>query len=109
MPNVVLEAMQAGLPVIATECGAREILAPTTDPCYATDEEDDAAFGILVPAADSTVLAQAMIHLMEDEALRHDYAERAAVRLRYFTPERITAEWKKVLDDCLRKRQSVRQ
>ena len=109
MPNVVLEAMQAGLPVIATECGAREILAPTTDPCYTTDEEDDAAFGILVPTADSTVLAKAMIHLMENAALRQDYAEKASVRLRYFTPERITAEWKKVLDDCLRKRQSARR
>ena len=50
MPNVLVEALQSGLPCIATECGAREILAPETDPISdRTEAVDLAEYGILVP------------------------------------------------------------
>lgn len=101
MPNVVLEAMQAGLSVIATECGAREILAPGTDPCFQTSGEDDTEYGILVPAADAETLAESMIRLIQEEPLRQQYSSRAPERLKDFTPDRIAAQWKAVLDSCV--------
>ena len=105
MPNVVLEAMQSGLPVIATECGAREILAPDTDPFRMTKTEDDAKYGILVPAGDAPVLSGAMIHMMQDHALRRTYSEKGRERTRDFMPEEIAAKWKSVLDSSLQGRQ----
>lgn len=101
MPNAVLEAMQAGLPVIATECGAREILAPDTDPLMMTKTEDDARYGILVPAGDVPALSGAMLHLMQDHELRRIYSEKGRERTRDFAPEEIAAKWKSVLDSSL--------
>jgi sugar transferase (PEP-CTERM/EpsH1 system associated) len=58
MPNVVLEAMAVGLPVVATQVGGvPEIVL-------------DGETGLLVPPGDSETLAQALIRLLRDPDLR---------------------------------------
>ncbi|HEX7097564.1 MAG TPA: glycosyltransferase family 1 protein [Acidimicrobiales bacterium] len=61
-----LEAMSVGVPVLATDIGAvREVAA-------------DAA--LLVPTGDDTALAEALVRIVEDDALRTDLAHRGRLR-----------------------------
>jgi glycosyltransferase involved in cell wall biosynthesis len=61
MPNAVLEAMAAGLPVVATQVGGvPEIVV-------------DGQTGLLVTPADDTALAQALLTLIEDASLRQRF------------------------------------
>jgi glycosyltransferase involved in cell wall biosynthesis len=54
MPNVVLEAMSAKLPVIATDVsGTREVVI-------------DKKTGLLIPKADSAAIANAMLTLLDN-------------------------------------------
>ena len=66
-PNVVVEAMALGRPIIATDVGAiPEML------------EDDA--GLLVKSRDTGALAEALDRVMHDEELRHRIAGQARAR-----------------------------
>lgn len=77
LPNVLLEAMAHGRPVIATPCaGTRNLLA-------------DGGNGLLVPADDAASLASALRRLADDPAM----AERLAAEARA-TAERF--EWRRV-------------
>lgn len=68
MPNVVLEACAAGVPVVATAVGGTpEILA------------DDS--GVLVPPGDAASLADAILRLLADDPRRADLAERGRRRV----------------------------
>lgn len=69
MPNVLLEALEAGLPCIATECGAREILAPETDPVAdRTSAAGEAKYGILVPVCGTETTAQEVLRYVSGVA-----------------------------------------
>lgn len=59
LPNTVLEAMAAGLPVIATNVGGT------------SEAVVDGLTGVLVPPRDSSALAEAMVMLLSDQNLRH--------------------------------------
>jgi len=70
LPNVVLEASAAGVPVVATAVGGTpEALA-------------DGETGYLVPAGDAGTLAARVTQLLGDEALRRRMGERGRVRMR---------------------------
>ena len=89
-PNVLGEAMAAGLPVIAADCdfGPRELVR-------------DGADGLLVAAEDSAALAGALDRLLDDAALRarlSAVAPRVATR---FAPQRVAAEWDSLLGGLL--------
>ena len=73
-----IEAMAAGLPVIATRCGGPEDFV----------NEDN---GLLVPTDDISALAAAMQDMMENRA-RYDSAAIAAETRRCFSPEQIAGE-----------------
>lgn len=69
MPNVVLEAMANGLPVIASDVdGIRDVVV-------------DGKTGVLVPAGDSNAMAQAIAKLVDDPELRRRLAKAAAMEV----------------------------
>jgi len=61
MCNTILEAMAAGLPVVATRVGGNPELVV------------DQVTGQLVPARDTGALARAIARYATDERLRHDH------------------------------------
>lgn len=82
MPTSVIEAMAAGLPVIATRSGSL--------PEAVGDDEN----GLLVPAADSLAFAAAVERLMDDAALRARLAGAAAARFdREFDCSVVDRQW----------------
>lgn len=63
IPNVILEAMASGLPVVSTvHSGIPEAV-------------EDGVSGLLVPPADSGALAEALVVLVGDEGMRRAYGE----------------------------------
>ena len=103
MPNVLLEAMQHGLPCISTECGAREILAPNTDALYVTSEINEEEYGILVPGykqkdginEDRVVdlLSEAMSLLLSDSAMRKHYSSIGKKHMEQYSMNSIYEKW----------------
>ena len=66
LPNAVLEAMAAGLPVVATDApGCRDLI-------------DDGRTGLLVPVDDPVALSAAIQRLLADRELAAQYAAAAA-------------------------------
>jgi len=80
-PNVVLEAMAAGLPVVATRVGGiPEII-------------EDGLSGLLVPAQDDQALAEAILRVMQDPGLAAKLGRAGQQRVRdHFSFDRLIAE-----------------
>ncbi len=73
MPNVILEAMAAGLPVAATRVGGIPglLLGP---------EENGPPAGLLVPSGDSSALARALLRLLADDAAARNMGQNGRER-----------------------------
>jgi L-malate glycosyltransferase len=96
-PNSVMEAMAAGLPVVATRVGGI--------PELVSDGRD----GLLVPAGDEAALAAAIARVLDDPALADALgdAARAAIRAR-FSFERTVAAFERLYLDLLAARRPAR-
>jgi len=81
-PNASLEALAAGLPVIATDVGG------------ASEQVLDGITGRIVPARDVAAFAQAMVELAADPGLRATMGAAARDHIRrHFTLERMTRDY----------------
>lgn len=112
--NILLEAMACGLPIVSTDCmvGPRELLAPGTAYSERTKESViEAENGILVPVCDGRcytatdaitaeekLLAEAIVRMLTQDDLRRHYCERSAERIKDFSAEKITDEWRSLID-----------
>ena len=91
MPNAVLEAMAAGLPVVATAVGG-------TVELVVHDET-----GLLVPPGDAGAIADAVTALVSDPTYRASLGKRAHTRvMTHFTWERNVAAFSALYDDLAR-------
>ncbi|MFH1426568.1 MAG: glycosyltransferase [Candidatus Kerfeldbacteria bacterium] len=84
--NVVLEAMASGVPVITTNTGARELVGDC---------------GIIVETASSSVIASALVRLIENPDLRTELSKKGLAAAR-------SLSWKAVADQYLALYSSVR-
>ena len=85
LPNVLLEAMVCGVPVISSDCsyGPREIITNGNN-------------GLLVPRADEKTLADAMLTLLKDENLRKKFSQNGKRRAEVFRIEKILPQYEEL-------------
>jgi glycosyltransferase involved in cell wall biosynthesis len=85
-PNVLVEAMACGTPIVSTDCpsGPSEIL-------------DAGRAGVLVPTGDQEALTGAMVRLLSDRTLRGELAERAHTRARAFDLDAVMDSYRLLL------------
>ncbi|GIQ69769.1 glycosyltransferase family 4 protein [Xylanibacillus composti] len=91
IPNALIEAMAAGLPVIATDCspgGARLLI-------------ENKKNGILVPRGDVDGVAQSVIYLIENEQARQDLGLQARNITERFHPSKIQEMWEDYINQIL--------
>jgi GalNAc-alpha-(1->4)-GalNAc-alpha-(1->3)-diNAcBac-PP-undecaprenol alpha-1,4-N-acetyl-D-galactosaminyltransferase len=90
-PNALLEALAAGLPVIATSApgGASEIL-------------EDGKYGLLVAPGDAVALASALDRMMSDPTLRASYGAQAPNAVANLDVEHIGRRWLDLLSGLRR-------
>ncbi len=92
MPNVVLEAMYLGLPIISTDCktGPKEILI------------DDEEYGVLVPNLNNKTnekkMSKEIIKMLKDSKYRDNYSRKSLKRIKAFSKDKMIKEWENVLD-----------
>lgn len=81
-PNVIGEAMSAGLPVVAFDCvaGPSEMIR-------------DGENGFLAPLFDESAFESKLEGLMKDEALRKEIGDRARKSISKFSKDKITEEF----------------
>lgn len=85
-PNVILEAMACGVPVVSTDCvsGPSEVIEQRVN-------------GILVPPKDDRQLAAALLAVLTDPELAASLSRRARERLDSYSVKRITDQYTEVL------------
>lgn len=112
-PNVLAEAMALKLPVIATNCltGPAEILREDMNYDAVTDKLERCSFGILTPRLKEQdnanaihQLADAIVMLLSDCALREYYAQKSEQRAADFSEVTALQTLNAIFDKLVRKR-----
>ena len=86
-PMVMIEAMGCGLPVVTFgfRCGPRDII-------------DNGKNGIVVKEGNIEALADAMLTLMSDDALRRAMIAEARKVSEHYSEERVMAQWRELFE-----------
>lgn len=89
-PNVVIEALAGGVPVVAADCefGVKEIL-------------QDGALGLIAPRADVAAFADALARMMRDENLRRELSAKGREAAKRYAPEAIAAKWDALIAEAI--------
>jgi glycosyltransferase involved in cell wall biosynthesis len=89
-PNVIVEAMACGIPVVSTDCpsGPSEIITHSVN-------------GLLVPPADAGTLATAIKQVLMDQALAKRLSEAGRVRVHAFSPAIIVRQYEEALAETM--------
>lgn len=97
-PNVLVEAMACGLPVIAADCpsGPSEIVRDGVD-------------GWLVAPGDASALARAILVAIADPEKRARFGAAAATTVRRFGADAVVARWETLLARCVEARRARRR
>jgi len=90
-PNVLIEAMAHGLPVISVDCdtGPRDIIRNGKD-------------GLLVPQDDEEALVKALVRLMKDGEFRATLAANAIEVRQRFSVEKVDALWEELFCEVIK-------
>lgn len=102
LPNVHLEALCLGLPIISTDCvsGPRELLAPKSNVNFSLKTGIEIAeYGILSPTNDANALSSAMTRMYEDIELRNQYQKIGPVRAADFSKPQKIEQFIKMLNE----------
>lgn len=83
MPNILMEAMAVGIPVITTDC-------PCGGPRMLINNDNE---GILVTCGDEKMLSDAMEKILSSQEVRTRMSENERKRAKVFQPEIIYSEW----------------
>jgi len=92
MPNVVLEAMGSGLPVVATRVAGSEDLV------------QDGQNGFLIAPKNPSELGNALLRLINDRDLRERMGAASKTLVQKYTWERVTEQYLAFYQQCLNKR-----
>ena len=91
MPNVVIEAMAIGIPVISTDC-------PSGGPSYLIENGKN---GILTPVGDLDALSDAMSKIAESDEFAMKISKEAQTIKSRLNAEVVAEKWRKYLNDIL--------
>lgn len=89
MPTVLIEALAAGVPCIATDCdfGPSELI-------------NDGKSGFLVPVGNVEAMTDAMLRLIGDKSLRDTFSENGPKMVEKYEEGNAVQAWEKMFLDC---------
>jgi glycosyltransferase involved in cell wall biosynthesis len=99
-PNVVLEAMAVGLPIISTNCmsGPLEILNENIEVSIHTGSFFVAKYGILINVDDDLGLKAAIEYLIQNPEIKHNLSQLSLERAQEYRTEIIMEKLYEILD-----------
>jgi glycosyltransferase involved in cell wall biosynthesis len=89
-PNVVIEALAGGVPVVAVDCefGVKEIL-------------QNGELGLIAPRDNIGAFAAALSRIMRDESLRRDFSQKGREAAKKYSTPAIAAQWDELIAEAL--------